>query len=175
MRVLVLGTGGVGVVFGEYLSRNQDVDVYAVGRSNYEALSGEGVRIVTNSGHDRTFKPKQAFNQEQLENYEGEPFDFIIVCTKATAGASVSLISRCIGPDTIIFITQNGVDVEEPYLREYPGVAVASAVLRVAAAIKSTSEVYHYQPKLDVEGGIVYPAVSTCSLTCRGFDGARPI
>jgi 2-dehydropantoate 2-reductase len=106
MKVLVMGTGGVGGYFGGLLARaGHDVTFIARG-AHLEAMQGRG--LVIESVVEPTFTL-------QVQAHPAPPAsvtaDLIMFCVKNyDTQEAVDIIAPAVGPDTVILPLQNGVD-----------------------------------------------------------------
>lgn len=139
IRVLLIGAGAVGMIYGSYLGQVPNVQVTVLARSNYSAISENGADITVLSEPPVTtsFRPHAVWkwNQETLSSYTGEPFDFVLISTKSLGTEPLKGLERFMSPEkTMLLMFQNGIEIEAPYRKEYAGIPIASAVLRVSAS-----------------------------------------
>jgi 2-dehydropantoate 2-reductase len=106
MKVLVMGTGGVGGYFGGLLARaGHDVSFIARG-AHLEAMQGRGLTI--ESVTEPTFTLQV---QAHPAPPAGVTADLVMFCVKNyDTQEAVNIISPAVGPDTVILPLQNGVD-----------------------------------------------------------------
>ena len=106
MKVLVMGTGGVGGYFGGLLARaGHDVTFIARG-AHLEAMQGRG--LVIKSVAEPAFTLQV---QAHPAPPEGVTADLIMFCVKNyDTQEAVKIIGPAVGPDTVILPLQNGVD-----------------------------------------------------------------
>ncbi|GAB1519730.1 hypothetical protein RhiTH_002798 [Rhizoctonia solani] len=139
IRVLIVGAGAVGCFYASRLhpgSGASTVEVSLVCRSNYRAIAERGVILRTRSFGDYTFTPKHVFASVSDASKHKEPWDYIVVTTKALP--DVSDDSEVIQPlvtirKSAIVLIQNGVGVEEPYRKRFPQNPILSAVTVISA------------------------------------------
>jgi 2-dehydropantoate 2-reductase len=135
-RAHTVGAGAVGCFYGSRLHQpkhTQPVLVSLICRSNYAAIKAHGVRLQTRTYGDYLFHPEHVFSSNGAAG--GDHWDYVVVTTKALPDVSddSAVIVPVVGPRTAIVLIQNGVGVEEPYRRRFPGNAVLSAVTIVSA------------------------------------------
>lgn len=111
MRVLVMGTGGLGGYYGWALaSHGHDVTFVARG-AHLAAIREHGLTLrslVTNETH--VIKPAQAV-ETPAEAAPGADFDLIIFTVKAfDTEAAAALLPPAVGANTAVLTLQNGVD-----------------------------------------------------------------
>lgn len=109
MKIMVMGTGGVGGYYGGLLAqKGNDVTFIARG-AHLEAIRTKGLQVKSIHG-DFTVSPAKATDQPA----EAGLVDLILFCTKtySTDEAAQSLLPA-IGPQTAVLSLQNGVDAVE--------------------------------------------------------------
>lgn len=109
MKILIMGTGGVGGYYGGLLAQ-QGNDVMFIARGDHlKAIQQEGLKI--NSIHgDFTVAPANAAgNPTQVG-----PVDLILFCVKTYhTEEAAEAIRPAVGPQTAVLSLQNGVDAAE--------------------------------------------------------------
>ncbi len=104
MRVVVLGAGAMGMLYGGYLSAKNDVTLIDVDASKVSQIKEQGITILEPNGTSKHFSPKAAASSEGMPQA-----DLVIVFVKAMFSASaLSANQALIGPDTFVFSMQNG-------------------------------------------------------------------
>ncbi len=144
--VLIAGAGGVGLSFAYLIKDLPGVEIGVLARSNYEVIK-EQISVIDpgkNNTHSFKVDPSRIFNEETSSTYNGEPYDYIFVAAKVITNYAVPYLDRFAGPNTVIILAQNGVDIEEPYLKAYPKIPLISGVVRVAVGLTGPSELTYY-------------------------------
>lgn len=139
MRILVMGSGGLGAYFGGLLQRaGEDVTFVARG-AHLRALRSSGLQVKSPDGDIAL--------QVRATDTPGEagPVDMVLFTVKMydleDAGAAVR---RAVGPETTVLCLQNGVEAEERlgsmlgHDRILGGVTYVSAVIEGPGAIRHT-------------------------------------
>ena len=130
-RILVFGTGSIGAVYSCVLDHG-GAEISCVCRSNYSEIRTRGLRVESSILGDRTIKPHVAKSVDEAISLSKQPFDYVMVCTKAvpaTTSATIKLIRPAITPGlTAIVLIQNGLGVEEPYYAAFPDTTLISGV-----------------------------------------------
>lgn len=108
MKIGIVGAGAVGLYYGARLQRLGE-DVRFLLRSDFEAISEKGIRILASDGN---------FHLEAVKAYRSSAeigiVDLVIVALKATSNADLhDLIAPIVGPDTLILSLQNGLGDDE--------------------------------------------------------------
>jgi 2-dehydropantoate 2-reductase len=142
-RILLFGAGSVGTVYLYLLSKVASTT--AVCRSNYEVAKKDGFTINSSIfGQNLHFKPNVVRDCEEAASQSSEPFDYIIVCSKAIPDTVPKLIAPAVTPGhTAIVLIQNGVGIEEEYLRAYPDNSIISAVVYLPATQRPAGVIRH--------------------------------
>jgi len=130
-RILIFGTGNIGAVYACILDRG-GAEISCVCRSNYDEVNAHGLQVKSSILGDRTCRPIVAHSVSELLSISTQPFDFVVVSTKAvpaTTEEAIRVIKPAItsGVTTLVLI-QNGLGVEEPYHGAFPGATIISGV-----------------------------------------------
>lgn len=114
MRVVILGAGAMGMLFGGYLSRGNDVCLIDVDPKRVEAVNANGITIREPDGSEGVYHPRAATSCEGME-----PADLIVLFVKAMYSRSALGGNKAIiGPNTFVMTLQNGAGHED-ILREF--------------------------------------------------------
>ncbi|KAJ3536410.1 hypothetical protein NM208_g5715 [Fusarium decemcellulare] len=127
LEVLVYGLGAIGSFYTFILSRNDQVRLTVVARSNYDAVKANGIQITSQNHGQHHFRPHKVV---KTVAEAGQKFDYIVCAHKAINQASVpSQIEAGVDEArTTIVIIQNGVGNEEPFRKHFPAVTILSCV-----------------------------------------------
>lgn len=143
-QVLVVGSGGVGTLAAYALEVGGQAEVTAICRSNYEAVKRHGFTIDSiEHGSDITgFRPSHLRNTVPNVEQEGLKYDYLVATTKNVPDVSPTLldiIEPAVTPGhTTIVLLQNGLNIEKPTIKRFPGNVVLSGV-----SLVGTTEVSH--------------------------------
>lgn len=134
MRILIMGTGGIGGYYGGRLAEAGNEVVCVARGAHLEAMqANEGLTLRERDGADRLI-PVQAV---RYPADAGGTFDFILFAVKTydTAEAAAA-IEAVVGPETWVVPIQNGVDSTEEIGRVISpsNVLAGSALLNAAIA-----------------------------------------
>ena len=105
MKIVVVGAGAIGGLFGSFLHKNgEDVTLVDIWEEHVKTIQSTGLKIIRQSG-DALFDMKVTTKIEEV----GTP-DLIIMAVKSydTEKASRDCLS-IVGPDTMVLTVQNGV------------------------------------------------------------------
>ena len=116
MKILIVGTGGVGGFYGGLLARGGcDVTFLARGK-HFQELQQSGLRIKSTVG-DFGIKPVQVISSIS----EATPADLILVCVKAYDIEEISqALASIANSKTIIITLQNGIDNDQIMQKHLP-------------------------------------------------------
>ncbi|MBF0609914.1 MAG: 2-dehydropantoate 2-reductase [Magnetococcales bacterium] len=116
LRVVTVGVGAVGGFYAAQLHR-AGADVALMCRSDLAVVRQRGLLIHQASGTFH-FKPRQVIGQ--AHEYQGEA-DVVFIALKALPEIHLqTLIAPLLSPHTVLFLLQNGIDVEKPLQAAFP-------------------------------------------------------
>ncbi len=123
-KILVVGTGAVGGLYGGYLAKS-GAAVSVLSRSDYNPVKEKGITIKSILG-DYHFIPDQVV--KSTSDYEGTP-DYLLVATKVLPDLDISIIIKsAVKPGTSIILLQNGIDIEKDVAASFPENEIISAL-----------------------------------------------
>ncbi len=109
MRIVVVGTGGVGGYYGGLLARAGHEVIFIARGAHLAALQETGLQVKSVHG-DFAVAPVRATDKPA----EVAPADLVIVCVKGPDGDQVAeAIRPILRPDTLVVPLQNGIDAAE--------------------------------------------------------------
>ena len=112
MKITILGAGAMGMLFGGYLSRNNQVWLLDVDAARVEKINAEGVRIREKDGSCQTFSPAAVTDSAGLPQ-----MDLVVVFVKSMFTNDALARNRgLIGPQTYLMTLQNGAGHEAKLL-----------------------------------------------------------
>lgn len=128
-KILLHGSGAIGTIY-LYLLHKAGYDITAVCRSNYKAAKDNGFLIDSDIyGKGIRFSPKVV--KSPAEAAKEGPFDYVIISTKAFPDTETSkVIEPAVtkGRTTIVLI-QNGIGIEDEYVKRFPENPLLSCVV----------------------------------------------
>ncbi|KAE8360768.1 ketopantoate reductase PanE/ApbA C terminal-domain-containing protein [Aspergillus caelatus] len=147
VRVLVFGTGSIGIVYSMILTRS-GVDLSCICRSNYIAAKANGFTVHSTIFSSETFYPKLYPSVQNVSNSEEAPYDYILVTTKAfprqtTDGSVPALIAPLVSLSTTIVLIQNGIGIERQYSERFPHNPIISCVAYLPTTQTAPGVVHH--------------------------------
>jgi 2-dehydropantoate 2-reductase len=141
MKIVIVGSGGVGGYFGARLARaGEDVTFVARG-AHLQAIREHGMRI--RSAVDGEWSVKAA----AVETLEGHaPADIVLLCVKSyDTEQAAELIRPVVGEHTAILSLQNGIDNEGKLARLYGDDRVLGGVAYIFSNIEAPGVIAHHQ------------------------------
>lgn len=134
-RVLIFGVGSIGTVYAYILDRAR-ASVTAICRSNYDAARTDGLVLnSTKFGQNLRIRPT-VLREVPRASSDSEPFDFVLVTSKAFPGSrpsTASAIAPAVSPGTTIVLIQNGIGIEAEYAAAFPANPLLSCVAYLPA------------------------------------------
>lgn len=131
MRILVMGTGGVGGYYGAMLA-NAGHDVAFVARgAQLAAMQANGLELRT-QGQTISIKPATAVGDPR----DAGPVDLALFTVKTYDTESAALaLKPALGPDSVVLTLQNGIDSVDILSRVLGAERVLAGVTLIAAAV----------------------------------------
>jgi len=140
-RVLVLGAGAIGALYGGMLAR-AGARVEVVCRTGHDAVRERGIQIRSASWGDGVFHPVQVLRDTAQV---AQPPDFLLVALKAVRGVDrVALMRPAVGPSTVIVLVGNGIGIEHEIAQAFPANELVSTLAFVAVSRAGPAEVRHH-------------------------------
>jgi 2-dehydropantoate 2-reductase len=136
VNILIVGAGAVGAFYASRIALVPGTQVSVVCRSNYKAVKANGFLVSSPKYGSYTFTPHRTFANPREAVDSKINWDCIVVSTKALPDVSddSEILEGLVGERTAIVLVQNGLGVEEPYLKRFPSAIILSAVTVVSAA-----------------------------------------
>jgi 2-dehydropantoate 2-reductase len=132
MRILIMGSGGIGGYYGARLTEAGHEVVFVARGAHLEAMQQRGLELRERDGTSRTI-PVTAV---RYPAEAGGTFDFILFAVKTydTAEAAAA-IEPVVGPETCVIPIQNGVDSTEQIAQVIPADRVLAGSALLSAQI----------------------------------------
>lgn len=125
LKVLVIGSGGVGTIAALALSTNGRAQTTLVVRSAYDKVVKDGftIRSATYGNIDHWRPTHVSRSVEEAVKLNG-PFDYVVVTTKNIPDGPQpceDVVRPAVVPGkTTVVLIQNGINIEVPMIREFP-------------------------------------------------------
>lgn len=137
--ILVVGAGAVGSLYGGKLAQ-VGARVSLLCRSDYSVVKAKGISLSSRWG-DFTFTPDKVLRD--LGECDAPP-DYVLVALKVLPNIKVGeVIERAVGPDTVIVLLQNGVEIEPPVAQTFPENEIISGLAFVCVTRIAPGRVEH--------------------------------
>ncbi len=149
MKILVMGSGGVGGYFGGRLAAaGNDVTFVARG-AHLAAIQKDGLTLDSQIGN-ATIKPAKVTQDPATA---GTP-EVVMFATKMTdAEGAAAQLNPIVGKETTVITFQNGVEAPEIVKRVLPGTHVVPGVARIASHISRPGVIEQRSPFARLEFG----------------------
>src|SRR5215211_1817215 len=109
MKILIMGTGGVGGYYGGLLAGQGNEVTFVARGVHLKAIQQEGLKVKSVHG-DFTISPAQATHDPA----DVGPVDLILFCVKTySTDDAAQAILPAVGPQTVVMSLQNGIDAAE--------------------------------------------------------------
>lgn len=139
--VLVVGAGAIGAFYGAVLAR-QGARVSVVCRSDFATVSRSGFSIRSATLGDQAFRPERVLRDAADC---GPSPDYLLLTVKVLEGVDrAALIRPAVGPNTLIVLIQNGIDIESEIASAFPDNEVASGLAFVGVRRVAPGEIVHH-------------------------------
>lgn len=141
MRIVVVGSGGVGGYFGAKLAQAGEEVTFVARGAHLQAIRERGLRI-RSAAEGEWFVKAPA-----VETLDGHaPADLVLFCVKSyDTDEAARLVRPAVGPVTGILSLQNGVDNEERLQRVVGAGHVMGGVTWVFSKIEAPGIIAHHQ------------------------------
>jgi len=141
-KIVILGAGAIGAFYGQALA-NGGANVTLVCRSEYPHVKKNGFQILSEERGDAIFHPANVLNAEDQFN-DNFP-DYLVVSMKVVGGSErISPMTPFVGPNTVIVLIQNGVEIENDVAKAFPANQIISCLAFVQVSRISPGVVRHY-------------------------------
>ena len=138
--ILIVGAGAVGALFGSALAR-QGAQVSVVCRSDFDVVSQGGYNIRSPLLGDHRFRPASVL-REMADC--ARPPDYLILTVKVLPEVDrAALIRPAVGPQTVIVLIENGIDIEPDIAAAFPDNELLSSLAFVGVGRTSPGEIHH--------------------------------
>jgi 2-dehydropantoate 2-reductase len=173
-RILILGAGAIGGFYGHILSK-QGAHVTLVCRSDYEVVKKKGFHILSKTFGDSLFVPHETM--PSCHSYQGKYPDFLIVSLKVIPEVDrVELMRPAVGPNTVIVLMENGVEIETEIHEAYPDNQLISCLAFIQVSRISLGMIEHYAYSDLTMGNFPRDVSNECRELARLFEeGGVPV
>lgn len=137
MRLVVMGTGGIGGFFGALLAHMGE-DVWFVGRGeHFEAMHHSGLTITSTAG-TFTISPRQIVHDPAQAGHA----DVVLFCVKSYDTESAARqLAQLVDAHSLVITLQNGVDNTDKISAILPGSTVYGGAAYISSRISSPGHI----------------------------------
>lgn len=159
MRIIVMGSGGIGGYFGAKLAKAGGDVVFVARGAHLTALQTEGLKI------DSKVDGPWSIPVKAVASLTGEaPADIVLFCVKSyDTDAAIETIRPIVGPQTGVMSLQNGIGNEEKLAAAFGPERVIGAISYIFANITSPGVIAHHQLAKIVFGEWGAPKTDRCA------------
>ena len=152
MRIVVMGTGGLGGYFGGLLARSGAEVMFIARGAHLQALQNYGLSV--RSVHGDFVVPVQA-----CETAEGlAPADLVLFCVKTYAvEAAAALLQPVVADHTVVLTLQNGVDTPTQLQDAFARGIVLAGVTRMGSTLAEAGVIVQQTSDRAIEFGALDP------------------
>jgi len=105
VKIVIIGAGAMGCLFGGYLSRNNEVILLDSYEPQINAINQNGINIIELDGSENNYSNVKAYKSGEYKDIA----DLIIVFVKSTFSESALESNKeLFGPNTLVMTLQNG-------------------------------------------------------------------
>ena len=137
-KVLVVGSGGVGVMLALGLTTVDKSDVTLVVRSDYDRVMQHGYYIKSRTyGEIKAWKPPKIARSVKEAAENNVEYDFIVLTTKNIPDGAMTcedIIRPAVTAKSVIVLVQNGILIEEPMIKAFPHNVILSGVSLIGSS-----------------------------------------
>ena len=139
MKILIMGSGAMGSLYGGYLSQKNEVYLLDVWEEHLNKVRQEGLTIDEKDGSSNVFRP-WAFNKEK----DIGVIDLAIVFVKSTMTEEVIKTNKTlIGEKTIVLTLQNGYGNSDDIMKYVPKEQIIVGTTGHGCTMKGPGHVFH--------------------------------
>jgi len=170
MKIAIMGTGGVGGLFGARLAQSGLNVVFIARGKQLEEINENGLKILSAERGDLLIKTKAVSDATAIG-----PVDYIFITVKLwDTEEAARLIKPMVGPETAVVSFQNGI-LRDHILRDHIGAKhILGGISYVGATIKSPGVI---EQKGNVQklvfgeyGGQISPRVKALEAACQAAE-----
>ncbi len=133
MKIMIMGSGGVGAYYGGLLAKQGNEVTFIARGAHLQALRTNGLQVKSVHG-DFTIQPVRATDKPA----EAGAVDLILFCVKTySTDEAAALIRPVVGPGTAVISLQNGVDAAERIGKVIGSEHVLGGVTQISSAIEA--------------------------------------
>lgn len=114
MKIVIIGAGAMGCLYGAYLSEQNDVVLLDSFQPQVDAIAANGITVLEENGAERTYRKITAL----LSGVYNEPADLVIVFVKSNyTEDALKVNKKLFGEHTLVMTLQNGAGNDRKILK----------------------------------------------------------
>ncbi len=178
MRIVVIGAGAMGSLFGGYLSRFHEVTLVGTREAHMEKIRRDGVHITEADGRTLCFRPDARVSTEGMA-----AADLVLVQVKApSTAAALEAHKGVIDGHTLVLTLQNGMGHEEVLGRYAKEEQIVIGTTKHNCSVMEPGCIRHGGSGMTYIGGIsgdaqrvqrLADALTQCGLECEWCPDVR--
>lgn len=136
---LIIGAGAIGSFYGALLHK-AGWQVSVLARSDASIVQQQGYEFTSPLG-DISWQPHKVYSDTNAAKHT---FDYVLLCTKVLPQIDrVALLAPWVGPNTVIALIQNGIDIERPIAEAFPHNPLLSCIAFIAVTRVAPGKIVH--------------------------------
>ncbi|KXN69870.1 hypothetical protein CONCODRAFT_7627, partial [Conidiobolus coronatus NRRL 28638] len=146
-KLLIVGGGGVGGLFSYCISKSPLTNATLICRSNYKQVKINGFKLKSCTWGNRSYFPDNIVASIGEASDLQDSYDFVVITTKThNFDTLAESLKSVISSKTCIVLIQNGLNLEEPYIKQYPNNSIISVIAFVGVHQLEPGFLEHYMP-----------------------------
>jgi len=139
MKIVIMGTGGVGGYYGAMLAKQGHEVTFIARGAHLKAIQEKGLQVKSIFGDFHLRPAKATDNPAQIG-----PVDLILICTKTyDTDESVQKIKPIVGKETTVLSLQNGVDAVERIGKVVGADHIVAGATWISSAVEAPGVIKH--------------------------------
>lgn len=139
MKIVIIGAGAMGLLYGGYLSRENEVILVCRNQEKADLINEKGVTIQEKDGNKETFHPTAVVDTTKISQV-----DLVILFVKAGASETALEANKSLfGAETTLLTLQNGAGHEELLAKYVKPEQIAIGISQDGSFLQSPHEVRH--------------------------------
>lgn len=139
MKIAIIGAGAMGLLYGGYLSQQNEVYMVCTNQDKADAINTNGIKIQEKDDSIKTYHPKAVVDTTSIDT-----MDIVILFVKARASEqALTSHKHLLKPPTTLLTLQNGAGHEELLSKFVTPEQLAIGISQEGSLLKSPYEVRH--------------------------------
>lgn len=139
MHIIIIGAGAMGLLYGAYLSQENQVTLVCTNQEKADKINQEGVIVWEKDGSSKTYHPKAVVSSQGLDTA-----DYVILFVKAGASETALTANKHLfTPTTTLLTLQNGAGHEDLLSKYVTKENLAIGISQDGSFLLSPNEIRH--------------------------------